>query len=243
MKDWLSSPKFYRVSKQIAVYCGIIASVVLSYGLLAGLLVAPIDYQQLSAVKIIYVHVPCAILSIALYTAVGLSSIVYLIWHIKLADMVAQASASLGIWFTLLALVSGALWGKPMWGAWWVWDARLTSELILFFLYAGYLGLRAAIVDAQVAAKNCAILAIVGLVDIPIIHYSVVWWNTLHQGSTLVTFGKPKIALSMAYPLLAVLVGLGMFCVSIVLMRARGELLWRERDCAWVRRELMGKVC
>jgi heme exporter protein C len=155
-------------------------------------------------------------MSLLIYTIIGLQSLVFLIWRIKLSDMVAAASCSIGATFTLIALVTGALWGKPMWGTWWVWDARLTSELILLFLYMGYGGLREAIPNPQKAAKLSAILAVVGLVDIPIIHFSVEWFNTLHQGATLSKFAKPSIAPSMLYPLMVMCVGFLVLSLCII---------------------------
>lgn len=208
----------------------------MSYGILAGLFLAPPDYQQQYAVKIIYIHVPCALLSLTIYTIIGIMSIVYLIWKVKLADIVAKVSAPIGAVVTALALITGSLWGKPMWGTWWVWDARLTSELILLFLYLGYIGLRAGINDQRLAASSCSILAIAGLIDIPIVHFSVNWWHTLHQGATISRFAKPAIAPQMLYPLLSMLVAFYLFYALLVCMRARSEILWRERNTLWVKK-------
>jgi heme exporter protein C len=148
---------------------------------------------------------------------------------------IAKVSAPIGASITTLTLLTGALWGKPMWGAWWVWDARLTSELILLFLYCGYIGLRSAIRDPVVAATSAAILALVGLIDIPIIHYSVEWWHTLHQGASISKFAKPSIAAPLLYPLLSMIVGCYIFYVLIVCINARSEILWRERHTSWVK--------
>ncbi len=162
-----------------------------------------------------------------------------MIWRIKLAHAVAAAAAPVGAWFTFVALVTGALWGKPMWGTWWVWDARLTSELILLFLYLGLIALRASIDDRDRADRASAVLAIVGVVNLPIIHYSVYWWNTLHQGSTITKFGKPSITVDMLWPLLV------MFVAFTLLLwrrpdgaRCAAEILRRERDASWLREEL-----
>jgi len=231
----LKAEYFYNKAANIAACFGLGSAVFLSYGLLAGLVVAPIDYQQQEAVRMMYVHVPCAILSLAIYTIIAMASIIYLIWKIKLADIVAKVSASFGVAMTVVALISGSLWGKPMWGTWWVWDARLTSELILLFLYFGYIGLRSAIADQHIASKVCAILAVVGVVDIPIIHFSVEWWHTLHQGASISKFAKPAIATAMLYPLLSVIIGLYMLYVTLVCIEARTEILWRERNSKWVR--------
>lgn len=240
MKHWLKLEYFYLRANSLALSLGLMAALFLSYGVVAGLFIAPIDYQQKEAVRIMYVHVPCAILSLSIYTIIGLMSIVYLVWKIKLADIIAQVSAPFGAIVTLLALISGALWGKPMWGTWWVWDARLTSELILFFLYCGYLGLRKAIIDQRIAATVCAILAAVGLLDIPIIHFSVNWWNTLHQAASITKFAKPSIAAAMLYPLLSVIVAMYLFYLSLLCLNARTEIIWRERQTKWVKKLLVG---
>jgi heme exporter protein C len=152
----------------------------------------------------------------------------------KLADVVAAASAPLGASFTFLALVTGSLWGKPMWGTYWVWDARLTSELILLFLYLGFMALQAAIEDKRTAARASAVLVLVGVVNIPIIHFSVEWWNTLHQGPTVTKLGAPSIAVSMLIPLLVMGVAFTLYYAATVLMRARSEVLDRERNSSWV---------
>lgn len=194
------------------------------YGLIAGLALAPSDYQQGEAYRIMYIHVPCAVLSLFIFMLMAISSSAYLIWHIKLADILAKVSAPLGAWFTFLSLVTGSLWGKPMWGTWWIWDARLTSELILLFLYLGVMGLRSAIRDPKISAKATAIFTLVGVIDIPIIHYSVYWWNTLHQKSTLLQLAKPTLAPSMLYPLLVMLGAFFLYYVAVILKRVRLEL-------------------
>jgi heme exporter protein C len=238
----LKSEYFYNKSKHIAACFALGSAVFLSYGLLAGLFVAPIDYQQQEAVRMMYIHVPCAILSLAVYTIIAMMSLIYLIWKIKLADIIAKVSAPFGAVVTVVALLSGSLWGKPMWGAWWVWDARLTSELILLFLYLGYIGLRGAIRDQHIASKVSAILAVVGVIDIPIIHFSVEWWHTLHQGASISKFAKPAIAAAMLYPLLSVVIGLYMLYVALVCIESRTEILWRERNSKWVKNLLEEQV-
>jgi heme exporter protein C len=152
----------------------------------------------------------------------------------KLAFAVAAASAPVGASFTFLALVTGAIWGQPMWGTWWVWDARLTSELILLFIYFGYMGLRAAFTEVQKADRTSAVLAIVGVVNLPIIHYSVVWWNTLHQASTVTKLDNPSISMNMLWPLLVMIVGFNLFYIAILATRVRSEVLGRERNARWV---------
>lgn len=231
----LASPKtYYRLSGRIIPWLVYIALFFFSIGIVWGLGFAPADYQQGDAFRILYVHVPCAFLSMALYTLLGFLSILLLVWRIKLAGIMLIGVAQLGASMTLLALLTGSIWGKPMWGAWWVWDARLTSELILLLLYASILATSYAFQNKDQGDRVVAILCLVGLIDLPIIHYSVYWWNTLHQGSTILAFSKPKIHSSMLYPLLCNLVGAMSYSVAVILSKARNELLWRERRQKWV---------
>jgi len=173
-------------------------------------------------------------MSLAIYSLLAFCGLLTLVWKIKMADVVMKVAAPLGAWFAFLALVTGSLWGKPMWGTWWIWDARLTSELILLFLYVGLIALRKAIPQQQIAARAVAILAIVGFIDIPIIHYSVNWWNTLHQSATLSAFAMPKIAISMLYPLLAMIVAFMSYFTAVLLIKMRTEILVREKKSTWV---------
>lgn len=239
----LASPKnFYRLSGRLSPWFALSSILLLSTGLIWGLCFAPSDYQQGDAFRIIYVHVPCAFLSMALYAWMGFLAILLLVWRIKLAGLMLTLFAQLGALMALLALITGSLWGKPMWGAWWVWDARLTSELVLFFLYLAILATSNAFQNKDQGDKVIAILTLVGLVDLPIIHYSVYWWNTLHQGATLSVFTKPKIHGSMLYPLLMALLGLSCYCIWSILSKARVELLVREKRQSWVR-ALLEKRC
>ncbi len=232
----LASPKnFYHRTGQLLPWVWAICLLALGYGLLGGLWLAPADYQQGNAFRIIYIHVPAAALSLLVFVVMAILSSIYLIWRIKLADVLAAASAPIGAWFTFLALVTGALWGKPMWGTWWIWDARLTSELILLFLYFGVIGLRSAMSNPDIAGRATAILTLIGVIDVPIIHYSVNWWNTLHQKASFLQLAKPSIELSMLYPLLSMLLGFFMYYLSILLLRARREILRRERNTGWVK--------
>lgn len=221
---------FYQFCGKCLPWNFLAAVIFLIYGVITGLYFAPADYQQGEAFRIMYVHVPCAMLSLFLYAWIAVCSFIYLVWRIKVADLLAYSIAPIGTFFTFAALVTGALWGKPMWGTWWIWDARLTSELILLFLYLGYLGLYQAIPSRKMAAKLCAILALVGVVDLPIIHYSVYWWNTLHQGATLLQFDRPAIETSMLYPLLAMIMGLFLYALFLVSLRVRSEINVRERE-------------
>jgi len=234
-----SPPSFFRLADQLAPWLGGLALALLAYGWIDGLVFAPEDYQQKDAYRIIYVHVPAAALSLSLYVAMAIAGAVALIWRMKLAEAALIAIAPVGASFTALALVTGMLWGKPMWGAYWVWDARLTSELVLLFLYFGVIGLWQAFEDPRAAARACALLAIVGVVNVPIVKYSVDWWNSLHQGSTILKLGKPSITAEMAYPLFASVIGAYLFSGYVILRRLQNELLLRERGTAWVR-ELLG---
>src|SRR3990167_6538004 len=177
----------------------------LSYGFFAGLVLAPADYQQGNVYRIMYIHVPLALGSLGIYVMMSASALSYLIWKIKIADYIANISAPIGAIFTALTLITGSLWGKPTWGTYWIWDARLTSELILLFIYIAIIALRSAIPEEKLAAKAGNILTIVGLINIPIIHYSVNWWNTLHQGASL-SFTNSTIAQSMLQPLIAMII-------------------------------------
>lgn len=242
MKKLVAPREFYRFSGQCLPWLWGVFAVALGFGLVDGLCLAPSDYQQGDGYRIMFVHVPSAMLSLGVYGLMASCSLVFLVWRIKLADVIASVSAPLGALFAGLALVTGALWGKPMWGTWWIWDARLTSELILLFLYFGVIGLRAAIPDKERASKATSILVLVGVIDLPIIHYSVYWWNTLHQQSTLLKLGAPTIAPSMLYPLLAMIVAFAAYFAAVMLMRARNELLLRERRSQWVGQIVKGAV-
>jgi heme exporter protein C len=231
----LGAPKhFYQLATKLYPWTLVFSFIFLSIGTYAGLYIAPADYQQGDAFRILYVHVPSAFLSLGVYTIIAICSFLYLVWKVKIADIIATCSAAVGATFTFLALATGAIWGKPMWGAWWVWDARLTSELILFFLYLGYLCLRSAVSAPSLSGKVCGIFALMGLIDIPIVHFSVGWWNTLHQGPTISRWAKPAMPWSMLWPLLTMLVGFGLFYLSVVLMRSRSELIRREQQTQWV---------
>ncbi|ROR29480.1 heme ABC transporter permease [Inmirania thermothiophila] len=235
-----SPPHFYRWSGRLAPWLGAASGVLMLIGLYGGLVLAPPDYQQGDSYRIIFIHVPAAWMSLFVYMVMAVSAGIGIVWRVKLAEVFAVSSAPLGASFTFLALATGALWGKPMWGAWWVWDARLTSELILLFLYLGYMALYAAIEDRRIAARAAGILALVGVVNIPIIHYSVEWWNTLHQGPTVTKLDTPSIHPSMLWPLLVMALAFKLFYAAAVLLRARTEVLERERNAGWVSEMLGG---
>src|SRR5580692_10163596 len=229
-----SPPYVYGAAAALAPWFLGVASLTLGYGLIAGLAIAPPDYQQGEAVRMIYVHVPSALLSMTVYAVMAVASAVALIRRIKVGHAVAAAAAPIGASFTLLALVTGSLWGRPMWGTYWVWDPRLTSELILLFLYVGVMSLRSAFEDPARGDRAAALLATVGIINVPIIHYSVQWWNSLHQGATVAKFGKPAMAASMLWPLLSMFIGFTLFYGAVLCTRLQGEVLNRERQARWV---------
>lgn len=242
MPRWLhklaSPPYFYRTSRTLGLWLLIPGIALTLYGLFGGLVLAPPDYQQGDAFRIIYIHVPSAWLSLLGYTSMACAGLVALVWRLKLAEIAVTAIAPVGASFTFLALVTGSIWGKPMWGAWWVWDARLTSELILLFLYLGVIALNNAIEAPRTAARASALLALVGVVNVPIIHYSVVWWNTLHQGATVFRLDGPSIQTSMLVPLMISALGFTLMFGWMTLSRMRVQLLWRERRSRWVHKVL-----
>jgi heme exporter protein C len=231
-----SPPHFYSIAKAMIPWFAIPGYALVIYGAFAGLFLAPMDYQQKDAFRIIYVHVPSAYLSMMAYMIMAVAGGIGLIWRMKLAHAVAASVAPLGAAFTFLALATGSIWGRPMWGTWWEWgDPRLMSQLIMLFLYFGYMALRGAIDDVNKADKASAVLAMVGAVNVPIIHYSVEWWSSLHQGATIVRKGGPAMDKEMLYPLLAIIVGFTLVFGALLLRRVRTEVLYRERRTRWVR--------
>ena len=235
-----SPPYFYRLAGLLVPWLAVLCVALLAAGLFGGLVLAPPDYQQGESYRIIFIHVPSAWMSLFVYMVMAVAAAIGFVWRMKLAEVIAISSAPIGASFTFLALITGSLWGKPMWGTYWVWDARLTSELLLLFLYLGVIALYGAIEDKRVAARAAAIVAMVGVVNIPIIHYSVEWWNTLHQPATITKLDKPSIDSSMLIPLLIMALAFKVFYGVTVLLRARCELLQRERNSNWVR-ELVGR--
>ncbi len=214
-----------RYSAVILPWAAWATAALIAVGLYLALFVAPPDYQQGERVRIMFVHVPAAWMALFVYTGMAAASAMALIWKHPLSDIAARASAPIGACFTFMALATGSLWGKPMWGAWWVWDARLTSMLVLLFLYLGYMALADAFDDAARGAKAAAILALVGFVNVPIIKFSVDWWNTLHQPASVVKMGGPSIHLSMLAPLLIMVAGFTTFYVAVLIMRMRTEIV------------------
>ena len=233
--DRLAAPKFfYPFAGRLLPYLAWLAAGLLLLGAGWGLAVAPADYQQGDSYRIMFIHVPAAWLSMLTYMVMAGGAFVFLVWRMKLADMLAKCCAPLGAAFTVLTLVTGSLWGKPMWGTWWAWDARLTSELVLLFLYLGLIGLRGAIDEPQRAGRATALLALVGVVNIPIIHFSVEWWNTLHQPASLTRMDGPAIHPAMLTPLLLMIAGFTVYFAAVLLQRMRCEILERERDARWL---------
>jgi heme exporter protein C len=230
-----SPPYVYGVAAALVPWLFGVAALAIGYGLVAGLVIAPPDYQQGEAFRMIYVHVPSALLSLTVYTVMAVASGIALIWRIKVGHAVAAASAPIGASFAILALVTGSLWGKPMWGTYWAWDPRLTSELILLFLYVGVMSLRSAFEDPLRGDRAAALLAVVGVVNVPIVHFSVVWWNSLHQGATIVKLSAPLMPGSMLWPLLSMWLGFMLFYGAVLCMRLQAEVLNRERQASWVR--------
>ena len=216
--------RFLRLADAVQPWIVGATVILLAAGLYLGLFASPADYQQGESVRIMYVHVPAAWMALFCYTALAISCAVALIWKHPLADLAAKATAPIGVCFTFLALVTGSLWGKPMWGTWWVWDARLTSVLVLFFLYLGYIALNNAFDDPGRGAKASSILALVGFVNVPIIKFSVDWWNTLHQPSSVVKLGGPAIHPSMLTPLLLMGLAFTTYYLWVLLVRIRGEV-------------------
>ena len=217
--------RFLRLSAALLPWFAGLTIALFGVGLYWALIIAPADYQQGESVRIMYIHVPSAWMALFVYSVIAISSAAALIWRHPLAHVIARAAAPLGAGFTFLALVTGSLWGKPMWGTWWVWDARLTSVLVLLFLYLGHMALTHAFDDPGRGARAAAILALVGAVNVPIIKFSVDWWNTLHQPSSLVRMDGPSIDTSMLIPLLLMIFAFSFYFATVLLVRVRGELL------------------
>ena len=225
----ISPEGYYKFTSLIIPWLLSFAFIFISYGLYQGLFIAPPDYQQGDAFRIMYVHVPSAWISLFAYSVVFISAVISLIWHVKVYDVILLASCKLGAVFTVFTLVTGAIWGKPMWGTWWAWDARLTSELILFFIYISILLLHGSFDDKKKASSAVNILAIVGFINIPIIHFSVEWWNTLHQGPSVIKLSAPSIAADMLTPLIVTALGFTLFFLGTMLKSSQNILLEYEK--------------
>ena len=225
MHRFANPNRFMRLSQRAVPWFAWLTMALLAAGLYMALFASPADYQQGEAVRIMYVHVPSAWMAMFCYSSMAVAAAVGLIWKHPLADLAAKATAPIGACFTFLALLTGSLWGKPMWGTWWVWDARLTSVLVLFFLYLGYIALNNAFDDPSRGAKASSILVLVGFVNVPIIKFSVDWWNTLHQPASIVRMEGPAIHSSMLWPLLVMAAGFTTYYLWVLLVRMRGEIV------------------
>lgn len=232
----LAAPKnAYDFSQRMIRWLFIPTIFILFWGLLGGLYLAPADYQQGDGFRIMYVHVPCALLSLSIYAAMASAAIFAFIWRIKIYDYFIASCAPVGALVTALALITGSLWGKPMWGTYWVWDARLTAELIQFFLYLGVISLSQTLHDYEQGHALIRILVIIGFINLPIIHFSVYWWNTLHQADTLKFFGPSLIAPSMLHPLLWMILGMSLSTALLIALRFQTEVLVQEKQTKWVK--------
>lgn len=228
MHRYANPTRFLKIASAVLPWTAAATALLLASGLYFALFASPPDYQQGETVRIMYVHVPAAWMSMSVYSVVALASAAALIWRHPMAELTARAAAPVGAAFTALCLVTGSLWGRPMWGAWWVWDARLTSVLILFFLYLGYIALSNAFDDAERGGKAASILALVGIVNVPIVKFSVDWWNTLHQPASVMRMGGPKIDPSMLVPLFLMGAGFTLFFVTVLILRIRREVIERK---------------
>ena len=228
MHRFANPARFLRISNAVLPWAAGVTVVLMIAGLYLSLFASPADYQQGDTVRIMYIHVPSAWMALFIYTNMAIAAAVGLVWKHPLADLFTKAAAPIGAGFTALCLITGSLWGEPMWGTWWVWDARLTSVLILFFLYLGYMALVNAFDDPTRGAKAGAILVLVGVVNVPIIKFSVDWWNTLHQPASVVRMGGPSIDPSMLWPLLIMGFAFTAYFVTVVLLRVRSEIAARK---------------
>ncbi|VAW45006.1 Cytochrome c-type biogenesis protein CcmC, putative heme lyase for CcmE [hydrothermal vent metagenome] len=228
---YASASNFYPLANRLVPLFMGLAIVLALMGLYVGFFVAPIDYQQGNSYRIMFIHVPAAWMSMLIYLLLAMYAIISLVWRVKMADIMAYSLAPTGAMFTFLALLTGALWGRPTWGTYWVWDARLTSELLLLFLYLGYMGLYSAIPDRQRASRAASFLAIVGVVNVPIIYFSVIWWNSLHQGSSF--SGGPSMTGEMLSALLLMVFACWAYTIAVVLRRAQAVILERKKVALW----------
>ena len=237
--EWGSPKAFYMRSGKMLPWLGFLTVLLLSAGLVWGLFLAPSDYQQGQSVRIMYVHVPAAILAQSSYVMMAVAALVALVWRIIIADAAVQPASPIGAMMTLLALATGSLWGKPMWGTFWVWDARLTSTLILFFLFVGVLALRSASGRGRNAGRAASVLALIGLINLPVIKYSVDWWFTLHQPASFTLTERPAMPVEMWAPLLVMVLGFYSWFAFTWILRLRLEVLQRESRADWVQKVVL----
>jgi len=235
LNRYASPSIFYPLAGRLVPVFAALAAALAAAGLYIGFFVAPTDFQQGEGYRIIFIHVAAAWMSMFIYLVMAFWSAIGLAWNTRLSFMMTRALAPTGALFTFLALWTGAFWGKPMWGAWWVWDARLTSELILLFLYMGYMALQAAIDDPRRADRAGALLNLVGVVNVPIIYFSVVWWNTLHQGASVSLTRAPSMAQTMLWGMLVMALAAWFYTLAVAFARVRTLILAREQRAQWVR--------
>jgi heme exporter protein C len=228
MHRYANPLRYQRIADAVLPWAGGLAALLMVTGLWLGLVVAPPDYQQGEAYRIIFVHVPAAWMALMVYAMMAVASVIALVWRHPLAEVAARAAAPIGAAFTLIALVSGSVWGKPMWGTWWVWDGRLTSVLILFFLYLAYMALHDAFDDPSRGARAAAILCLVGSVNLPVIKFSVEWWHTLHQPASILRLDGPAVHPSMLWPLLVMWAAFLCYFIVVHILRTRAELTARR---------------
>jgi heme exporter protein C len=239
---YASPSSFYPLAGKLVPWFAVLAVILATVGLYIGFFVAPTDFQQGEGYRIIFIHVPAAWMSMFIYVVMAFWSAIGLAWNTRLSFVMARALAPTGAMFTFVALWTGAFWGKPMWGAWWVWDARLTSELILLFLYVGVMALQAAIDDPRRSDRAGALLNLVGVINVPIIYFSVAWWNTLHQGSSVSLIRAPSMAHTMLWGMLVMALAAWMYTLAVALARARTLVLKREWRTEWARAQLEGQA-
>ncbi|MBE0402423.1 Cytochrome c-type biogenesis protein CcmC, putative heme lyase for CcmE [Halomonas citrativorans] len=234
---WGSPKWFYAISAKVQPWCWAVSLILIATGTVWGLAFTPteVNQGQGDSFRIIYVHVPAAFLAQSVFVSMAAASLVFMVWKVKVADMAATVMAPFGAVMTFVALFSGAVWGVPTWGTWWMWDARLTSMLILLFLFLGVIALRSAFTRREGGSKAASVLAMVGVINIPIIKYSVDWWFTLHQSATFTLTSRPLMPMEMWLPLLIMVLGFYCFFIALTLMRTRSEILRREIDKRWVR--------
>jgi heme exporter protein C len=238
-----SPPHVYRIATVLSPWLGWLTLLVLGVGTYWGLVIAPPDYQQSEVYRIIYIHPQTAYVSMMAYVVMALAAGIGYVWRIKLAHAVAVSAAPIGAWFTVCALFTGAIWGRPTWGTFWEWgDPRIMSQTLLLFLFLGYLALRAAFDERDKADRVSAILAVVGVANVPVIHFSVEWWNSLHQGPTITRIDSPGMTTDMLIPFLIMVLGFTVSFLWLLLNRLRGEIVERERDTRWIRELVAGST-
>jgi len=235
-----SPPIFHRFADRWSRWLLLAALPFLAWGAWSGLFEVPADYQQGDSYRILFIHVPSAWMSLFIYGLMAVYAFIALVWRIKICEQLAMACAPIGAGFTAITLLTGSLWGRPMWGTWWTWDPRLTSELVLLFLFLGVIGLNAAIEDRRAAARAAGFLALIGVVNVPIVHFSVEWWNTLHQGATIKLMGQSSIDSRMVLPLVLVAIGTKLWFLGSLLVRTQTAMLEMESGKDWVKQIARG---